>query len=89
MQRFAVKLNAGGQVTLQPEVRDGIGARPGDELSLVLDGTHATLARAEPGLARMREIARHARAAGATPDPGEDPIGDALVAEDERTKSRP
>ena len=90
MRRFALTLSAQGQVTLPAEAQSALGAVPGDELSLVVDdGGRATLARASDGLAQMRAIARRARAAGATPDPGDDPIGDYLVAEDERTKSRP
>lgn len=88
MQRFAMTMTSKGQVTLPAEYRRAIGAVAGDRLSLLLgeDGL-ATLTKDADDLAAMQAIARRARSGGVKTDDGEDPIGDFLVAEDERTKS--
>ncbi|GJE18554.1 AbrB/MazE/SpoVT family DNA-binding domain-containing protein [Methylobacterium marchantiae] len=88
MQRFAMTMTSKGQVTLPAEFRRAIGAVPGDRLSLLVgeDG-RATLAKDIDDLSSLQVIARRARAAGATREADGDPIGDYLVAEDERTKS--
>lgn len=88
MQRFGMTMTSKGQVTLPAEYRRAIGAVAGDRLSLlVAEDGHATLTKDTDDLASMRTIARRARAAGAKPNIGPDPIGDYLVAQDERTKS--
>lgn len=88
MQRFAMTMTSKGQVTLPAEFRRTIGALPGDRLSLLVgDDGRATLTKDIDDLATMQAIARRARSTGAKADDVEDPIGDYLVAEDERTKS--
>lgn len=88
MQRFAMTMTSKGQVTLPAEYRRAIGAVAGDRLSLLVgeDGL-ATLTKDTDDLAAMQAIARRARSRGMKTDDGEDPVGDYLVAEDERTKS--
>jgi len=89
MQRFAMTVTSRGQVTLPAEYRRAIGALPGDRLSLLVseDGL-ATLTKDTDDLVAMKAIAKRARSVSARPAEGEDPIGDYLVAEDQRTKSR-
>lgn len=88
MQRVAMTMTSKGQVTLPAEFRRAIGAVAGDRLSLLIgeDG-RATLTKDIDDLPSMQVIARQARAAGAIAESGNDPIGDYLVAEDDRTKS--
>jgi AbrB family looped-hinge helix DNA binding protein len=90
VQRFAVTVTAKGQVTLPAEFRRAINAVAGDRLSLVVgDDGSAVLRKDTDDLCSMQVIARRARdAAGrAEAGTGADPVGDYLVAEDERTKS--
>lgn len=88
MQRFAMTVTSKGQVTLPAEYRRSIGALPGDRLSLVMgDDGQAVLMKETDDLSAMQRIARTARSNGAVADTGTDPIGDYLVAEDERTKT--
>ena len=90
MQRFALTMTSKGQVTLPAEYRRSIGVGPGDRLALLLDDEgRATLTKASGDLSSMPVIARRARGAGAVREEGSDPIGDYLVADDARTKSRP
>lgn len=87
MQHFALTLTPEGQVTLPTEARDALGILPGEKLSLVVDDDgRATLAKQDP-LHGLRSIARLARAKARPSPPSDDPIGDYLLAEDERTKS--
>lgn len=88
MRRFAVTLTSKGQVTLPAEYRRLVGARTGDRLELVVDDEgRGTLTKSTDDLSIVKEIARRARAEGATRSRSRDPIGDFLLAEDERTKS--
>ncbi|MBX9931058.1 MAG: AbrB/MazE/SpoVT family DNA-binding domain-containing protein [Methylobacterium sp.] len=88
MQRFAMTVTSKGQVTLPAEFRRSIGAKPGDRLSLLMDDEgRAILSKDKDDLREMQAIARRARAAGVTRDQSPDPIGDHLIAEDERAKS--
>jgi len=89
MQRFAMTVTSKGQVTLPAEYRRSIGALPGDRLSLVMnDDGHAVLTKDTDDLSAMQRIARGARPNDAAVATGTDSIGDYLVAEDERTKTR-
>lgn len=88
MRRYAIKLTSKGQVTLPADYRRLVGAREGDRLSLVVDDEgRAVLTKMVDDLMRMQGIARRARAKAGLPSAAEDPIGDYLVDEDERTKS--
>lgn len=88
MQRFAMTVTSKGQITLPAEYRRAINAVAGDRLSLVVgDDGRAILTKDTDDLSAMRAIARRARAAAGAANPESDPIGDYLVAEDERTKS--
>lgn len=88
MQRFAMTMTSKGQVTLPAEYRRLIGVAAGDRLSLLLDEQgRAILAKETDDLLEMQAIAQRARAAGAVRNESPDPIGDYLLAEDERTKS--
>ncbi|GJE60500.1 AbrB/MazE/SpoVT family DNA-binding domain-containing protein [Methylobacterium trifolii] len=98
MATFEATLSAEGQVTVPVHLRAALNVKPGD--TLVFDQDAAGQVRLRPGpasrvvrpsgsddLALMQAIARHAlRTRGA--DPSCDPIGDYLVADDERTKTR-
>lgn len=89
MQRFAMMVTSKGQVTLPAEYRRSIGAVPGDRLSLVMDDDgRAVLTKDTDDLLAMQRIARAARSNGPADAAIDDPIGDHLVAEDERTKTR-
>ena len=89
MKRFAIKLTSKGQVTLPAEYRRMVGAVSGDRLSLVVDDEgRGTLTKAVDDLSAVHDIVRRARAEGARPSRTTDPIGDYLLAEDERTKRR-
>ncbi len=88
MQRFAMTVTSKGQITLPAEYRRAINAVAGDRLSLVVgDDGSAILTKDTDDLSAMRAIARRARGSASAANPGPDPIGDYLVAEDERTKS--
>ncbi|AWB24411.1 hypothetical protein DA075_28990 [Methylobacterium currus] len=85
MRHFALTLTPGRHVALSAEVRDALGVAPGERLTLVVDDAgHATLEKPD-ALFSLRGIARRARAR--PPAPSDDPIGDYLLTEDERTKS--
>lgn len=89
MRRFAIKLTSKGQVTLPAEYRRLVGAKTGDRLMLVVDDDgRGTLTRPKGDLAAVHEIVRRARARAGEPSSSDDPIGDYLVEEDERTKSK-
>ncbi|MER2263654.1 AbrB/MazE/SpoVT family DNA-binding domain-containing protein [Methylobacterium oxalidis] len=88
MRHYAVTLTADGTVRLPPDFLRRHGLGPGDRLTLAVDEDgRATLARADD-LSAMKAVARAARAAGATTAEGADPVGDYLLAEDARTKTR-
>ena len=96
MRRFALTMTSKGQVTLPADYRRALKIEPGDRLSLLLDDEgRATLTKTAGDLMGLQAIARRRaegadcepEVSGARPDPGPDPIGDYLVAEDERTKS--
>ena len=89
MRRFAIKLTSKGQVTLPAEYRRLVGAQGGDRLTLVVDDEgRATLAKARSDLSAVHDIVRLAKEEAGPPSGAEDPIGDYLGEEDERTKSR-
>lgn len=89
MRRFAIKMTSKGQVTLPAEYRRLVDVRPGDRLSLTIeDHGRAVLTKANNDLSSMKAIAREARAEAGPASTSDDPIGDHLVAEDERTRSR-
>lgn len=88
VQRFAMTVTSKGQVMLPAEFRRAINAVAGDRLSLVVgDDGNAILTREIDDLPSMQAIARRARASAGRAEAGADPVGDHLVAEDERTKS--
>lgn len=88
MRRFAMKLTSKGQVTLPVEYRRLVGARAGDRLTLVVDDHgRGTLTKPTDDLMRIQEIVRRAKAEAGPPSDSDDPIGDYLAKEDERTKS--
>lgn len=88
MHRFAMKLGFEGQVTLPAEYRRAVDAWAGDRLTLLVDDEgRGTLTKLEDDLMRSQEIARRARAEAGPPSTSNDPIGDDLVEEDDRTKS--
>lgn len=88
MRRFAMTLTSKGQVTLPAEYRRLVDARAGDRLTLVVDDDgRGTLTKPKDDLMRIQEIARRAKAEAGPPSTSDDPIGDYLVEEDERTKS--
>lgn len=89
MRRFAMKLTSKGQVTLPAEYRRMVGAQVGDRLSLVVDDEgRGTLTKTVDDLSTVHEIVRRAKAEGSRPSRAKDPIGDYLLAEDERSKRR-
>lgn len=88
MRRFAMTLTSKGQVTLPAEYRRLVGAKAGDRLTLVIDDEgRGTLTKPTDDLMRIQEIAKRARAEAGLPSASDDPIGDYLLEEDERTKS--
>ncbi|KMO29519.1 hypothetical protein VQ02_29500 [Methylobacterium variabile] len=87
MRHFALTLTPEGQVTLPAEARDALGVAPGEQLSLVVDDEGRATLEKPDALHRLRSIARRARARVRRTTPSDDPIGDYLLAEDERTKS--
>ena len=88
MQRFAITVTSKEQITLPAEFRRAINAVAGDRLSLAVgDDGNAVLTRETDDLPSMQAIARRARTSAGQAEAGADPIGDDLVAADERTKS--
>ncbi len=87
MRHFALTLTPEGQVTLPAEARDALGIAPGERLSLVVDDEGRATLQKPDALHHLRSIARRARAKVRPPASSDDPIGDYLLAEDERTKS--
>ena len=89
MRRFAITLTSKGQVTLPAEYRRLVDARAGDRLSLVVDDEgRGTLTKAVDDLSVIHEIVERAKAEGARSTRAVDPVGDFLLAEDERSKRR-
>jgi AbrB family looped-hinge helix DNA binding protein len=88
MRRFAITLTSKGQVTLPAEYRRMVGARPGDQLALVVDDLgNATLRKANDDLSRVKAIGRRARAGQPQgQETSADPVGDFLLAEDDRIR---
>lgn len=88
MRRFAITLTSKGQVTLPAEYRRMVDARPGDRLALVVDEAgNASLRKADDDLSRLKAIGRRAKSRHSEPRKGSaDPIGDFLVADDDRIR---
>ncbi|WP_298959277.1 AbrB/MazE/SpoVT family DNA-binding domain-containing protein [uncultured Methylobacterium sp.] len=87
MRQFALTLTPEGHVTLPAEARDALGVAPGERLTLVVDDSGRAILEKSDALLSLRNIARRARARARPPALSDDPIGDYLLAEDERTKS--
>ena len=89
MRRFAMTMTSKGQVTLPAEYRRLVGAGAGDRLMLVVDDEgRGTLSKDVDDLSVIHRIVERARQDGARPPDATDPVGDFLVAEDNRTKRR-
>lgn len=88
MRQFAMKITSKGQVTLPAEYRRLVGAKAGDRLILALDDQGAaTLRKSNDTLAGLKAIGRRARRnSGSAGRTSADPIGDYLLAEDDRTR---
>ncbi|KMO35138.1 AbrB/MazE/SpoVT family DNA-binding domain-containing protein [Methylobacterium aquaticum] len=87
MRHFALTLTPEGHVALPVEARDALGIAPGERLSLVVDDDGRATLQKPDALHHLRTIARRARAQARPAAASDDPIGDYLLAEDERTKS--